>query len=77
MSLIASTKIDLDHLSITIPGHVREYVEKLTTKLDDVGNAFLHACREAYAQPSAYRTFVPGQTLFQTNRCVAVRITVR
>jgi hypothetical protein len=77
MSLIADNDIDLGHLSITIPPTVRKYVKDLTTKLDDIGDAFLHACREAYAEPSAYRTFVPGQTLFQTNRCVAVRITVR
>jgi hypothetical protein len=76
MQLIASD-VDLAHLTINIPLHIQKYLKELKSKLDDIGDAFLHACREAYAEPSMYRTFVPGQTLFQTNRCVAIRITVR
>ncbi len=75
MELFASDK-DLDHLEVVIPLHVREYLRQLmkTSKLDDVGDAFLHACREVLCGSSNYREFIPGQTLFQTNRCVAVRI---
>jgi hypothetical protein len=81
MHLLATTDLDLTHLSMQIPERVRTYLKELKRvhkkKLDDVGDAFLHACRELYAEPSNYWTFVPGQTLFQTNRCIAVRITVR
>ena len=77
MTLLATVDVDLTHLSIHIPERIRKYVKDLKTKLDDVGDAFLHACREVYAEPSTYRKFVPGQTLFQTNRCIAIRLTVR
>jgi hypothetical protein len=77
MQLLARIDVDLSHLSIDVPERIRSYLRQLKRKLDDVGDAFLHACREIYTEPSNYRKFVPGQTLFQTNRCVAIRITVR
>jgi hypothetical protein len=70
-------KIDLSHLKINIPRSIRNNLRKNIGKLDDIGDAFLHACRELFHEPSNYRTFVPGQTLFQTNRCIVVRFTVR
>jgi hypothetical protein len=79
MRLLASDH-NLSRLNIIIPQDVKDYLNDLISKnvkLDDVGDAFLHACREAFCEPSKYRTFVPGQTLFQTNRCIAVRFIVR
>lgn len=69
--------IDLSHLKFSIPETVRNYLRNVTTKLDDLGDAFLHASRDIFTTPSKYRTFVPGQTLFQSNRCIIIRFTVR
>jgi hypothetical protein len=77
MHLLARIYVDLSHLSIDLSERIRSYLRQIKRKLDDVGDAFLHACREIYVESSHYRKFVPGQTLFQTNRCIAICITVR
>jgi hypothetical protein len=67
---------DLSHIKLKIAAGVRASLKDVT-KCDDLGDALLHGIREFFGEPSKYRTFVPGQTLFQSNRCIVVRFTIR
>ena len=77
MSLFKSYE-DLSNLNIEVTDEVRNYLRASgLRKLDDIGDAFLHAAREVLFEPSRYRVLVSGQTLFPSNRCVAVRVLVK